>query len=148
MDSQSIGSVIYGMNSSGKSTFMKSIVLGLYGFVQCGLWVSAESFRFTPMEKIFTKFSHSDNLFKQQSLYVAEISELKYIIERSNKKTFLCLDELTSGTEIHSSSSLILSLFEFFYEKKYHFYLQLIFILFQIIYKIILKIKFVFIILH
>ena len=46
------------------------------------------------MEKIFTKFSHSDNLFKQQSLYVAEISELKYIIERSNKKTFLCLDEL------------------------------------------------------
>lgn len=120
MDSQSIGSVIYGMNSSGKSTFMKSIVLALW-FAQCGLWVSAESFRFTPMEKIFTKFSHSDNLFKQQSLYVAEISELKYIIERSNKKTFLCLDELTSGTEIHSSSSLILSLFEFFYEKKIPF---------------------------
>ena len=117
---KNMGKLIYGMNSSGKSTFMKSIVLALW-FAQCGLWVSAESFRFTPMEKIFTKFSHSDNLFKQQSLYVAEISELKYIIERSNKKTFLCLDELTSGTEIHSSSSLILSLFEFFYEKKIPF---------------------------
>ena len=120
MDSQYSGSLIYGMNSSGKSTFMKSITLGLW-FAQCGLWVSAESFSFTPVHSIFTKFSHLDNLFKQQSLFVSEISELKYILDRMTKKSFLCLDELTSGTEIFSSSSLIISLIEYFTKKNIPF---------------------------
>ena len=120
MDSQFSGSVIYGMNSSGKSTFMKSIILGLW-FAQCGLWVSAESFSFTPVNSFFTKFSHLDNLFKQQSLFVSEISELKYIIDRMTHKSFLCLDELTSGTEIFSSSSLIISLLEYFTKKNIPF---------------------------
>lgn len=120
MDSQYSGSLIYGMNSSGKSTFMKSIILGLW-FAQCGLWVSAESFSFTPVDSFFTKFSHLDNLFKQQSLFVSEISELKYILERMTRKSFLCLDELTSGTEIYSSSSLIISLLEYFTKKNIPF---------------------------
>lgn len=121
MNSKNIGSVIYGMNSSGKSTFMKSITLGLW-FAQCGLWVSASSFIYTPVYQIFTKFSHFDNLFKQQSLFVSEISELKYILDRIiPKRSFLCLDELTSGTEIFSSGSLIISLLEYFIQKEIPF---------------------------
>lgn len=121
MNSKNIGSVIYGMNSSGKSTFMKSITLGLW-FAQCGLWVCASSFIYTPVYQIFTKFSHFDNLFKQQSLFVSEISELKYILDRViSKRSFLCLDELTSGTEIFSSGSLIISLLEYCVEKEIPF---------------------------
>ena len=121
MNSKDIGSVIYGMNSSGKSTFMKSITLGLW-FAQCGLWVSARSFIYTPVYQIFTKFSHFDNLFKHQSLFVSEITELKYILDRIiSKRSFLCLDELTSGTEIFSSGSLIISLLEYLIKKEIPF---------------------------
>jgi DNA mismatch repair protein MutS len=114
------GKLIYGMNSSGKSTYMKSIALGMW-MAQCGLWVPAEHFCFSPLQNMFSKFSHSDNLYRGQSLYVSEMSELRYMLEHSNKNSFLLLDELTSGTEVHSSSSLIVALLEEFLHKNIFF---------------------------
>ena len=61
-------------------------------------------------------------LFKKHSLYISEISELKYILERVNKRTILFLDELISGTEMFSSSSLIVSLLEKFINDKIFFF--------------------------
>lgn len=121
MDQQNLGKLIYGMNSSGKSTFMKSVALGLW-LAQCGLWVCAESFHYSPVHNFYSKFNHGDNLFKKHSLFISEISELKYILERINKKTILFLDELISGTEMYSSSSLITSLLHYFVEKKIYFF--------------------------
>ena len=115
-----IGKLIYGMNSSGKSTYMKSVALGTW-MAQCGLWVPAEHFSFTPLFSMFSKFSHSDNLYRGQSLYVSEMSELRYMLEHSNEKSFLLLDELTSGTEVHSSSSLIVALLEEFIHRNIFF---------------------------
>lgn len=115
-----IGKLIYGMNSSGKSTYMKSIALGTW-MAQCGLWVPAEQFSFSPLYSMFSKFSHSDNLYRGQSLYVSEMSELRYMLEHSNEKSFLLLDELTSGTEVHSSSSLIVALLEEFLHRNIFF---------------------------
>lgn len=115
-----IGKLIYGMNSSGKSTYMKSIALAMW-MAQCGLWVPAETFRFSPLYSMFSKFSHADNLYRGQSLYVSEMSELRYMLEHSNEKSFLLLDELTSGTEVHSSSSLIVALLEEFLHKNIFF---------------------------
>lgn len=121
MTQTEMGKLIYGMNSSGKSTFMKSVALGLW-MAQCGLWVCAEEFHYTPIHNFYSKFNHSDNLFKKHSLFISEISELKYILERVNKKTILFLDELLSGTEMYSSSSLIVSLLENFIKDKVFFF--------------------------
>ena len=119
-DDTMLGKVIYGMNSSGKSTFMKSIALALW-MAHCGLWVPANSFSFVPLQSMFSKFSHADNLYQGQSLYVSEMNELRYMLEHSNKKTLLLMDELTSGTEVHSSSSLIVSLLEEFIHQNIYF---------------------------
>lgn len=116
----SLGSVIYGMNSSGKSTFMKSLGLGLW-LAQCGLFVPASEFEFYPFQRIYSKFSHMDNLYCGHSLFVSEISELDYILKHSGKNTLLLLDELTSGTEIYSSSALIVSIIEAFVKKNIYF---------------------------
>lgn len=115
-----LGKVIYGVNSSGKSTFMKSIALALW-MAHCGLWVPACSFSFVPLQSMFSKFSHADNLYRGQSLFISEMSELRYMMEHSNKKTFLLMDELTSGTEVHSSSSLIIALLEEFLHQNIYF---------------------------
>ncbi|MAI14661.1 MAG: hypothetical protein CMM15_11620 [Rhodospirillaceae bacterium] len=115
-----IGSLIYGMNSSGKSTFMKSIGLGLW-LAQCGLFVPAESFDFAPYAQIFSKFNHSDNLYCGHSLFVSEMSDLDYILKHSSENTLLLMDELTSGTEVHSASSLIIAMIEEFLRQKITF---------------------------
>jgi len=117
---KSLGSVIYGMNSSGKSTFMKSLGLGLW-LAQCGLYVPATDFEFYPFQRIYSKFSHTDNLYCGHSLFVSEMSELDYILKHSGKNTLLLLDELTSGTEVYSSSSLIVAIIEAFVKKNIYF---------------------------
>ena len=115
-----IGSLIYGMNSSGKSTFMKSIGLGLW-LAQCGLFVPAQSFEFAPYAQIFSKFNHSDNLYCGHSLFVSEMSDLDYILKHSSENSLLLMDELTSGTEVHSASSLIIAMIEEFLRQKITF---------------------------
>lgn len=115
-----LGSLIYGMNSSGKSTFMKSIGLGLW-LAQCGLFVPAESFEYSPYSQIFSKFNHSDNLYCGHSLFVSEMSDLDYILKHSSDNTLLLMDELTSGTEVHSASSLIIAMIEEFIRQKITF---------------------------
>ena len=116
----SLGSLIYGMNSSGKSTFMKSLAVSLW-LAQCGLYVPASNFSFSPFNAIYSKFSHTDNIYLGHSLFVNEISELDYILKHSDDRTLILLDELTSGTEVHSSSSLIISIINEFFEKNFYF---------------------------
>ena len=115
-----VGKLIYGENASGKSTYMKAIGTSLW-LAQCGLWVPAEKFEFYPYTRIYSKFNHFDNIFKGHSLFVAEMNELQYILKNSSSSTLLLLDELMSGTEIHSASSLIVSVIEDFLEKKISF---------------------------
>lgn len=117
---QNIASLIYGMNSSGKSTFMKSIGLSLW-LAQCGLFVPASSFHFSPYSRIFSKFNHSDNLYCGHSLFVSEMSDLDYILKHSTDNTLLLMDELTSGTEVHSASALIIAMMEEFLKNNISF---------------------------
>ena len=49
------------------------------------------------------------------------MSELDYILKHSGKNTLLLLDELTSGTEVYSSSSLIVAIIEAFVKKNIYF---------------------------
>lgn len=115
-----LGKLIYGMNASGKSTYMKAIGTSLW-LAQCGLYVPATTFHFFPYQRIYSKFNHFDNIFKGHSLFVAEMNELQYILQNSAKGTLLLLDELISGTEIHSSASLIVSVIDEFMEKNISF---------------------------
>ena len=85
MDETKRGQLIYGVNGSGKSTYMKTMCLILW-FAQCGFWVPERSMNFTPLRVLFTKFKHMDNLFRKHSTYVMEISELKYILDDWIKK--------------------------------------------------------------
>ena len=110
---ENLGKLIYGENASGKSTYMKAIGTSLW-LAQCGFFVPATTFEFTPYEKIYSKFNHYDNIFKGHSLFVAEMNELQYILKNASSSTLLLLDELMSGTEIHSGSSLIVSVIDEF----------------------------------
>lgn len=115
------GYLIYGMNSSGKSTMLKSIGLCQW-MTQCGLYVPAKSWEFSPFDAIYTKIGIQDNLFLGHSTFVAKMNELLYILKRSTPRTLVMCDELTSGTETTSTTGLVKSTLLHFLEKKLCFF--------------------------
>ena len=100
------GILLYGVNAVGKSSYMKSIGLSII-MAQAGLYVPADTFEFYPYKKIFTRISGNDNIFKGQSTFAVEMSELRSIIKRADSNTLVLGDELCSGTETVSGLSIV-----------------------------------------
>lgn len=112
--------LMYGINSSGKSSYMKSIGLNII-LAQMGCYVSASEFEYYPYNNIFTRINHSDNLFKNKSSYTVEILELKTIIDKSDKYSLVLGDELLSSTENISAVSIISASINHFLKNKISF---------------------------
>jgi DNA mismatch repair protein MutS len=106
------GILLYGYNGVGKSSILKSVGISLI-LAQSGSYVPSNSFVYSPYDKIFSRIPGSDNLFKGQSLFQAEISELRTILKRADEKSLVISDELCSGTENLSALSLISSSINF-----------------------------------
>jgi DNA mismatch repair protein MutS len=102
------GILLYGINSSGKSSLLRSIGVNLI-LAQIGMFVSADTFVYKPFTKIITKISNMDNLFKGQSTFIVEMKELKHILENADKSSLILSDELTSGTETNSATGIVTS---------------------------------------
>jgi DNA mismatch repair protein MutS len=100
------GMLIYGLNSSGKSVLMKSIGLCII-MAQCGLYVPADSFTFSPYYKLMTRITGNDNIFKGLSSFGIEMSEINSILKRSNENTLIIGDEICRGTEHISGNALV-----------------------------------------
>lgn len=100
------GMLIYGLNSSGKSVLMKSVGLCIV-MAQCGLYVPADSFIFSPYYKLMTRITGNDNIFKGLSSFGIEMSEINSILKRSNENTLIIGDEICRGTEHISGNALV-----------------------------------------
>jgi len=100
------GILLFGLNCVGKSTMMKSVGLATI-MAQCGFFVPAKSFKYSPYKYLFTRISSNDNLFKGQSTFAVEMSELRSILKRSNKNSLVLGDELCSGTETTSALAIV-----------------------------------------
>ena len=100
------GILLYGTNACGKSTLMKAIGLNLV-MAQAGLYVSSKRFKYTPYTQIFTRILNNDNIFKAQSSFAVEMSELKTILNKCDQNSLILGDELCSGTETTSAISIV-----------------------------------------
>lgn len=114
------GMLIYGHNSAGKSTFLKSVGLGIW-LAQVGMYVPAKSFEFKPFHQLFSKMGTSDNLYKGQSTFVVEMMELRHFLHYANDRTLILCDELTAGTETCSATGIVASAISQLRKKKSYF---------------------------
>jgi DNA mismatch repair protein MutS len=114
------GILLYGLNSVGKSSYMKSVGINLI-LAQAGLYVAAKNFEYSPYHHIFCRIPSGDNLFKGQSTFVAEINELRTILKRSTTKSLIIGDELCCGTESVSAISIVTSGINYLSNKKSSF---------------------------
>lgn len=100
------GILLYGMNSAGKSSLMKSIGLSVI-MAQAGMFVPCTKMIYYPYNKLYSRIPGGDNIFKGQSTFVGEISEIRNILKCADDKTLIIGDELCSGTETNSAIAIV-----------------------------------------
>jgi DNA mismatch repair protein MutS len=102
------GVLLYGINSSGKSSLMKAIGVATL-LAQSGFFVPASVMKFSLFESIFTRIVSKDNLSKGLSTFAVEMMELKNIFNRAGTKSLILGDEISHGTETLSGVSIVAS---------------------------------------
>ena len=102
------GVLLYGINSSGKSSLMKSIGIATL-MAQSGFFVSASVMKFSIFDSLFTRIVSKDNLAKGLSTFAVEMLELKNIFNRSTVRSLVLGDEISHGTETLSGVAIVAS---------------------------------------
>ncbi len=100
------GVLLYGINSSGKSSLMKSIGIAVL-MAQSGFFVSAAVMKFSIFDSLFTRIVSRDNLAKGLSTFAVEMLELKNIFNRSTVRSLVLGDEISHGTETLSGVAIV-----------------------------------------
>jgi DNA mismatch repair protein MutS len=101
--------LLYGVNSVGKSSLLKSIAIGVM-MAQAGLFVPAKTFKLTPYHKIFARTGNDDNIHMAHSSFVNEIIEVRNIIESADARSMVIADELCASTELDSAVNIVAAL--------------------------------------
>ena len=114
------GILLYGINSSGKSSFMKAIGLSII-MAQAGMFVPATNFKFNPYNHIMTRICGNDNIYKGMSSFVVEMTELRNILQRADKNSLIIGDEICCGTEAISGLCIVSSAINELINKKSSF---------------------------
>jgi len=102
------GVMLYGINSSGKSSLMKSMGVAVI-LAQAGFFVPARSMTFSLFEGVYTRIVSRDNVAKSLSTFGVEMLELNTIFHRITPKMLVLGDEISHGTETLSAVAIVAS---------------------------------------
>lgn len=106
LDKHQYGMLLYGMNASGKSSYMKSVGLA-WIMSQAGCWVPCENCSHSIVSKLFTRISGNDDYMRGKSSFALEMEELSTILYEADAKSVVLGDELCRGTEQISGTALV-----------------------------------------
>lgn len=89
--------ILTGANMSGKSTYLKhnAIICLLY---QIGSFVPAENAKLPIIDKIFFRQCSTDDIINNNSTFMVEMNDLKYITDNATKASLVLLDEPAKST--------------------------------------------------
>lgn len=102
------GVLLYGINSSGKSSLMKSIGIAVT-LAQGGFFVPAKAMKFSLFDGVYTRIQSRDNVAKSLSTFGVEMLELNTIFSRATQRSLVLGDEISHGTETLSAVSIVAS---------------------------------------
>jgi len=114
------GILLYGTNAVGKTSLIRALGITTI-MAQAGLFVPCSSFQFSPYRYIFTRILGNDNMFKNMSTFAVEMYELRTILRLADEKSLVLGDELCSGTESVSATSIFVAGIQHLQEKKSSF---------------------------
>jgi DNA mismatch repair protein MutS len=114
------GILLYGTNAVGKTSLIRALGITTI-MAQAGLFVPCSSFQFSPYKHIFTRILGNDNMFKNMSTFAVEMYELRTILRLANDRSLVLGDELCSGTESISATSIFVAGIQHLKSKKSSF---------------------------
>ncbi|XP_042357568.1 DNA mismatch repair protein Msh6 isoform X2 [Plectropomus leopardus] len=97
--------LVTGPNMGGKSTLMRQCGLVII-LAQLGCYVPAESLRFTPVDRVFTRLGASDRIMAGESTFFVELSETASILHHATTHSLVLLDELGRGTATYDGTAI------------------------------------------
>jgi DNA mismatch repair protein MutS len=102
------GVLLYGINSSGKSSLMKSIGIAVT-LAQAGFFVPVKAMKFSLFDGVYTRIQSRDNVAKSLSTFGVEMLELNTIFSRATERSLILGDEISHGTETLSAVAIVAS---------------------------------------
>ncbi len=100
------GVLLYGINSSGKSSLIKSVAHAVI-LAQSGFFIPASAMKFRLFKSIFTRIKSYDDIQSKRSSFVVEMRELNNILIRADDRSLVIADEISHGTETASSIAIV-----------------------------------------
>uniref|UniRef100_UPI00398F65F0 DNA mismatch repair protein Msh6 n=1 Tax=Pristiophorus japonicus TaxID=55135 RepID=UPI00398F65F0 len=97
--------LVTGPNMGGKSTLMRQVGL-LVIMAQLGCYVPAESCKFNPVDRVFTRLGASDRIMSGESTFFVELSETSSILQHATQHSIVLLDELGRGTATYDGTAI------------------------------------------
>lgn len=98
--------VIYGANSAGKSTILKSLALNII-MAQIGCYIAAnENSEISIFDSIMTRMTTYDSISEGLSTFTMEMIELQSALKKATERSLFLFDEIGRGTSVEDGEAI------------------------------------------
>ena len=97
--------ILTGPNMSGKSTYLRQVVL-LTIMAQIGCFVPAQFATFRITDRIFSRVSTKDCIETNSSTFMVEMQETAFILSNLGPSSLVIIDELGRGTSVEEGTAI------------------------------------------
>jgi hypothetical protein len=97
--------IVTGANQGGKSTFLRSVGLAQL-MMQCGMFVSAQSFRSSLCTGLFTHYKREEDATMKSGKFDEELSRMSEIVDHLSLHALILLNESFAATNEREGSEI------------------------------------------